>query len=82
MAKKIEVKQEENSEVVSVAPELTDSAFTMVKLGNRYSVLRVKLNPITNTVGEIELVQDDMNKQQAEEVFKINVARDVFMKGV
>ena len=56
------------------------SAFTVVRANGRYSLLRILLNPETNTVGEIEIVKDDMGKEESQEVFKINVAREIFMR--
>lgn len=81
MAKKIESKEETSfTSDFEPRPEFTNSAYSVVKVGNRYSVLRIMLNPVENIVGEIEIVKDDMNKQEAEEIFKINVAREIFMK--
>lgn len=60
--------------------ELTHSAFTLVRVKNRYSLLKIDLNPETNDVGAIEVVKDDMGKEEAQEVFKIHVARDIFMR--
>lgn len=86
MAKKIEVKEDNSQEQVS-GPTKTDllgenphSAYTVVKIAGRYSLLRILLNPETNVVGEIEVVKDDMGKEESQEVFKINVAREIFMR--
>ena len=83
MAKKIEVK-EDNSQVGTMIEkdlgENPHSAYTVVKIAGRYSLLRILLNPETNVVGEIEVIKDDMGKEESQEVFKINVAREIFMR--
>lgn len=85
MAKKIEVKEGNSQTQVSgtVERDLGEnphSAYTVVKIAGRYSLLRILLNPETNVVGEIEVVKDDMGKEESQEVFKINVAREIFMR--
>ena len=85
MAKKIEVK-EDNSQTGTIVTnadllgENPHSAFSVVKIAGRYALLRILLNPETNVVGEIEVVKDDMGKEESQEVFKINVAREIFMR--
>lgn len=85
MAKKIEVKENNPQTQVSgtVEKDLGEnphSAYTVVKIAGRYSLLRILLNPETNVVGEIEVIKDDMGKEESQEVFKINVAREIFMR--
>lgn len=84
MAKKIEVKEDSQTQVSgTVTKDLGEnphSAFSVVRANGRYSLLRVLINPDTNTVGEIEVVKNDMGKEESQEVFKINVAREIFMR--
>jgi len=83
MAKKIEVKEVDQVASPSKAELLGENphaAFTVVRTNGRYSLLRILLNPETNVVGEIEVVKDDMGKEESQEVFKINVAREIFMR--
>ena len=64
----------------SLLGENPHSAYTVVRANGRYSLLRILVNPARNTVGEIEIVKDDMGKEESQEVFKINVAREIFMR--
>lgn len=86
MAKKIEVKEETTQESTK-SPTKTEllgenphSAFSVVKTNGRYSLLRILLNAETNVAGEIEVIKADMGKEESQEVFKINVAREIFMR--
>jgi hypothetical protein len=85
MAKKIETKEQtevmSTSEFVAGEVELTHSAISMVKIqpGN-YNVVKIRFNPLGNRVGGIEIIKEGANRAEAEEILKLTVAREVFLK--
>lgn len=82
MAKKIEVKDNSQTGTGSTAtPELNNVAFSITKQGHLYSVVRIKFDAETGYTGPVEVIKSEMGKAESEEVMKINVAREIFMKG-
>lgn len=75
---------EENNEThtESVAtPTFTHVALSIVKKpGAHNSIVRIQYNPETGEVGKLEVIKKECGKAEAEEIFKINVAREIFAK--
>ena len=85
MAKKIEVKEpsvtiDPQTPTSAVPAELTHSSLSMVRNGTIYSVIRIRFNPDTKDVGEIETVAHNLAKLEAEGVLKVAVAKEIFAK--
>lgn len=82
MTKKTTKEIESNEVQVKVtAPvELTHSAFSIVYGSNGFKVVKIGFNPLTGDVGAIESVIDNVGKEQSQDVFKINVAKEIFLK--
>lgn len=60
--------------------ELTDSCLTVAKVGDSFSVLRVRINPETNDVGEIEIVASGLEKVPAHNMLRIQVSKEILLK--
>ena len=83
MAKKIEVESAPTELKIGKGietPELTHSAFTIVKNDGLYSVLKVGVAPNEKISGNVEIVQAGLSKEAAENLFKVRVAHEVFLK--
>lgn len=67
--------------MAEVKPEtkLTHSALSLVRNGNNMDVIRIKFNPTTKEVGEVEIVATSPDRKTGEERFKIlTVAEGIF----
>ena len=59
--------------------ELTNSALGLVRNGNQMDIIRIKYNPITKEVGEVEVVASEDDRKTGEERFKILTVKEGIM---
>ena len=57
----------------------TTAAFSIVKNGNSWVTVEIPLDPVTQQTGEWIIHSEDGSKMAAQERFKINVAKKLFM---
>lgn len=62
--------------------ELPDNAFSLIKniTTGDWEVINIKFDPVTKTVGQLEIVSKEKERSVAQERFKILVANNVFNK--
>ena len=74
-------KTTETPVVTESAPvELDNSAFTIVKNEYTYSVVKVMVNKEGNQAGKVEIVEAGLSREAAENLFKVQVATEIFLK--
>lgn len=57
----------------------TTAAFSIVKNGNSWVTVEIPLDPVTQQTGEWIIHSEDGSKMAAQERFKINVAKKLFI---
>lgn len=67
-------------QVVNPEINLTDSSLSITKTDNGHAVIRIKYSLEHNLVGSIEIVQDSMDRNAAQSLMKVLVAKEVLMR--
>lgn len=77
MAKKI-TQEVEQTEVVETVQELTHTALSIVKDGQKQSLIRIKYNPTTGDVGSVEVIQESETIGEIQNAFRVAAAKGIF----
>lgn len=65
---------------VEESTKFTGAAFTLVKNADKYSLLKIYVNPLGGEECRMEVVRENLDKEAAKELLKQYVAKDIFDK--
>lgn len=71
---------ETGQELEKTKGNLTHPAYTIIKNGTTYSLLKVMINPIGGNSAKLEVTRENLSRANAEELFKVTVAKEIFNK--